>query len=279
MVALIDGDILVYRCGFAAEKTFYAVETEYVDGTYWEKYDAHKDIPKDTPKTSIWSRRTVEPVENALQATKATIDHILSKVGATSYEIFLSGKRSFREKLAFSRPYKGNRDTATKPTHYTAIREYLLGLGARIPGDDLEADDALGIRLGELGDSGIIVSIDKDLLQIPGRHFNWVSGDYLTVSARDGHLALGCQILSGDPTDNVPGLEGIGSAKASKLLQDVTSPRDMLDRIRVIYLDHFGGDLSLAERKFQESGDLVYILRSKDDSFSKYLRKYSDAAT
>jgi hypothetical protein len=272
-VALIDGDILVYRCGFAAEKTHYLV---YGPESEIRTYEAHKDIPKDIPKEHIWSRKEVEPVENALQAVNTTLDAILRNTNADAYEIFLSGKRSFREQLAFTKLYKGNRDGQSKPVHYTAIREFLLkSRGAVIPDGDLEADDAIGIRLGELGNSGLAVSIDKDLLQIPGRHYNWVSGEYTTVSARDGHLQLGSQVLSGDPTDNVPGLEGIGPVKARKLLEDCSGPREMLDRIRNVYLDHCGRDLGTADRRFQESLGLVYILRSKGDSSTDYLRKYS----
>ena len=119
------------------------------------------------------------------------------------------------------------------------------------------------------------MSIDKDLLQIPGRHYNWVSGEHVTVSARDGHLALGRQILSGDPTDNVPGLKGVGPVKAAKYLDNASGPRDMLDRIRTIYLDHFGGDLDGSDRAFRETGRLVYILRHEGDSFDQYLDKYA----
>jgi DNA polymerase I len=274
LTALIDGDILVYRCGFAAEKTHYCT----TDKATYQLFDAHKDIPKDTPKHHIWSRKEVEPVENALAGVDASIEYILRNTGATDYEIYLSGKRSFREEIAVTRPYKGNRDGIAKPVHYTAIRGHLVSRhGARVSDGDLEADDFLGIRLTALGSSGVCVSIDKDLLQIPGRHYNWVTGEHELVDARGGHLALGYQIISGDPTDNVPGLAGFGEAKARKVLTGCPNPQDMLDRIRTLYLDQFRGDVQASKRYFEEQGSLVYILKTPDDSFKKYLEKYSNA--
>lgn len=270
-VALIDGDILVYRCGFAAEKTKYLVQSgEFVDGIY----EAHKDIPKDVAKDRIWKRKEVEPVENALNACKATIEFILEKLGTDKYEIYLSGKGSFREKLAVTAPYKGNRETQEKPVHYRAIRDYLekqWGAVAEPGYEGLEADDRLGIRSRALGDGGVVVSIDKDLLQLSGRHYNWVQDIHISVSPREGAINLGCQILSGDPTDNVGGLPGIGPIKAQKLLSGVTDPRSMVARIREMYSDIFQ---SLGQDRFLECGNLVYILRSEDDSFEKWLSKY-----
>lgn len=271
--ALIDGDILVYRCGFAVQKTEYAaISGEFVEGIW----DAHKDVPKEFKDSNrVWKRTTVEPVENALQATKATLEGILEKLQPDNFEIYLSGKRSFREKLAVTAPYKGNRDLQEKPKHYNAIRDYLCSSWGASAGHerDFEADDLLGIRLTVLGRDGVCVSIDKDLLQIPGRHFNWVTGEYRDVSGKDGHLSLGVQILSGDRTDNVPGLTGIGEVKARKLLEHTVDPKDMLHRVRTAYRDGHQSP-EVGDRRFNETGNLVYVLRSLDDSFDNYVRKY-----
>lgn len=275
--ALIDGDILVYRCGFAVQKTEYAaISGEFVEGIW----DAHKNVPQEFKDSNrVWKRTTVEPVENALQATKAALEGILEKLQPDNYEIYLSGRRSFREKLAVTLPYKGNRELQEKPKHYNAIRDYLCGswgastyLG-NYRDEEFEADDILGIRLTVLGGDGICVSIDKDLLQIPGRHYNWVMDQHLTVSPKDGSLSLGVQILAGDRTDNVPGLAGIGEAKARKLLAGSSNPRDMFARIRQAYGDHYKSD-GTGEVRFRETGNLVYVLRSPDDSFDNYVRKY-----
>ena len=267
MIALIDGDVLVYRCAFAAEKTKYLVSHSTIDHAeqWYYLYDAYKDIPKGTPKDAVWSRKEVEPEEQAIAATRATLQSILNKLGTDKYELYLSGEKSFREELAVSRKYKGNRDAQVRPVHYSAVRSSLLSdFSGRVCEGGLEADDMLGTRATSLGDSSVIVSIDKDLLQIPGKHFNWVSGDdVVTIGTRDAFLNLGCQILSGDPTDNVQGLPGIGPVKARKLLESSSGTSDMLARIRGAYHNHpvFGGDRGAAEYSLCETTSLVYILR------------------
>lgn len=269
MIALLDGDILAYRCAFAAEKTKYLTyESHGVN-----LYDAHKDIPKGTPKECVWQRKEVEPEEFAVEATRATLQSILTKLGTNDYELYLSGAESFRERIAVTKKYKGNRDGLARPVHYEAVRAVLTQMGGIVCGEGLEADDLLGIRATELGDDSVIVSIDKDLLQIPGRHYNWVSDKHVTVGLRGGSLSLGCQILSGDPTDNVPGLPGIGQVKAEARLKDCSSNRDMLTRIREDYLAYAGGDQDSADRYLTEQGSLVYILRRYEDSFTKWMEK------
>jgi 5'-3' exonuclease len=269
-IALIDGDILCYRCAFAAEKTKYLV----YDGLSGYMYDAYKDIPKNTPKEYIWSRKEVEPEELAVVATQATLDSILQKLGTDQYEIYLSGPISFRERVATTAKYKGNREGAQRPVHFGAVRSALLSMGATVCSDELEADDLLGIRATSLGDGCVIVSIDKDLLQIPGRHFNWVSGEDRFVDRRDGTLSLGCQLLSGDPTDNVPGLAGIGETKARKLLEGSSSTSEVLARVREAYKAQCGDNW---ESYLMEQGQLVYILRDYKDSFFNWYKKHTNA--
>jgi hypothetical protein len=277
MIALIDGDILAYRCAFAAEKTKYLV-TRF-EGEMWGPFDSYKDMKAYLAGQlfdyTIWSRKEVEPEEFAVQATQATLKSILNKLGTDTYELYLSGSHSFREGIATTRKYKGNRDGVAKPVHYSAVRECLLSEAGIVCEDGLEADDMLGIRATTLGSECVIVSIDKDLLQIPGRHFNWVSDQYTQVDLRRGSMALGCQILSGDPTDNVPGLEGIGNTKAAKLLEEATDIQSMCSRIWNAYLDRHHGDERSARQYLLEQGSLVYILRAKDDSFEKWYNKYA----
>jgi 5'-3' exonuclease len=275
MVALIDGDIVVYRCGFAAEKTKYLVESE---GVF-----THALSAKDAKEKggTVWSRKELEPVEVCLQAVNATIDSILRKLEEYYEkpfvpEIYISEGSSFREQIAKTRKYKGNRDGQQRPTHYSAIRESLVReFGACLTTDGLEADDLLGIRSTSLGDTSVIVSIDKDLLQIPGQHYNWVSDTHRSVSKSEGDIKLGSQLLSGDPTDNIPGLPGMGETKAARVLQGVSSKNDLIARVKGIYSNT---DTSLLpkgadpKKYFLEMGNLVYILRKEGDSFGDWLR-------
>jgi DNA polymerase-1 len=67
----------------------------------------------------------------------------------------------------------------------------------------------------------VIAAIDKDLLTIPGRHFNWrkESQAITEVDEAAANYNFMHQTLCGDRTDGYPGLPGCGPVKASKILE------------------------------------------------------------
>ena len=87
MLAAIDGDIIRYSVGFAAEG---------------------------------------EPVSYCLHSVKLLLNSIISATKADEYVVYLTGKGNFREEVAVTLPYKGNRDVSHKPDHFDAISEYLI---------------------------------------------------------------------------------------------------------------------------------------------------------
>lgn len=258
---LIDGDIIVYRCGFAAEKTKYLVEKNKSDsdGEYldWMHFDSAKEAKEYLGDASgvIWSRKELEPIENCLHILKSYVDDI---VEGTEYEIYLSGDSNFRYSKAFTKPYKGNR--SSKPTHYNDIRDYLVDkYGANIT-TGIEADDALGLRSTSLGSGfGCIVSTDKDLRQIAGWHFDPVKDELSWTSNREGDFNFYTQLLAGDAVDNVPGLDGIGKERATKILQGSASSKELYERARSTYQDRIGDGW---ERYMKEQADLLWIQRT-----------------
>ena len=63
------------------------------------------------------------------------------------------------------------------------MNEYLVKEYKAEVCDGQEADDALGINQT---DQTIICTIDKDLLMIPGQHYNFVKEEFKTVTYLDG---------------------------------------------------------------------------------------------
>lgn len=153
MIALIDGDVLTYSCGFAAQKNSHKVvikgEEEYgwqAAFTYKKQLNEWLEFKKLTKDDVIVTTELiVEPVENALHLVKKTINSILEETGATEYIVFLTGKDNFREKIATIAPYKGNRDPTHKPHWYQDIRTYLIRQYNANIIDGQEADDAISI--------------------------------------------------------------------------------------------------------------------------------------
>jgi hypothetical protein len=280
---LIDGDIFRYRCAWAAERMQYLGELINANGhREYRSFDSKKEAESYGERTTkgvagasyiLWSRRELQPVENCLQIVRASLENALTaikdKYGEVEYSIWLSGKKNFRDLVAVSKPYKGNRDAVPKPTYYMDVAEYLVEHWGATYTDGIEADDALGIaamEAKEVGKEFIIVSNDKDLHQIPGLHYDWIKKEFYSISPKEAKTQLFTQILSGDSTDNVPGLEGIGPAKAAQILEGAQSPNEMVDRVVEAYKMH--GPISWYSYLIEQAR-LVYILKKKMDVGAK----------
>ena len=214
MKALIDGDILVYRIGFASEE-----ETE-----------------------SIAMARCSEFIE----------DLILFN-GFGEYQGYLTGKTNFRNEIAVTAPYKGNRKSA-KPKHYQLLRDYMESAWDFTMIEDQEADDAIGIAAYEMEvGEYCICSIDKDLDMLRGDHYNFVKDERYFITEEEGIKNFYKQLLMGDRVDNIIGIKGIGTVKAERLLKECKNENEMYLAI----LEAYDGN---AERVL-ENGRLLWIRR------------------
>lgn len=264
-VALLDGDSLVYRCGFAVEKTFYGL-----DGPHgFEEFDSAKAAKEaaagwDWLDPVIWTRKEVEPLDHCLATVRNSLEKTRETLGAKVMNVYIAGKDNFRERLWDG--YKANRLMLTKPKYYLEIREYLQkNWGARII-DGIESDDAIAIQHMEFSANkmdSVIVTQDKDLNQIPGRHYNWVTGEEFNVSPEQGIRFFYSQLLAGDATDNLKGIPGIGTAKAKAIIEGCKTPRDLAQASLEAYQRHFG---HTADGEVDLAASLTWILRKPNES-------------
>ncbi len=196
----------------------------------------------------------------ALHRLDSSIDLILETLNTREYECILSptDRSNYRYKLYPD--YKANR-TAPKPNHYYTLRDHLITAHNATIAIGEEADDLLGITqcatLKE--DSTIIVSIDKDLNQIPGNHFQFVKGEQYYVSPIMGTRWFYKQLLIGDTADNLRGITGLGPVKAGRFLDDVEDEREMYQITLELYISEYGAD---AESKLLNNGQLFWIRRT-----------------
>lgn len=259
---LIDGDIVVYRSAFSAEKTLYLVEGSIAQ---YDKYDNYKEAKAATENRDaiIWSRKKIDPLDFALAVVDNTMRHLCDKYPNLERTVYLSaGVGNYRDLIATYAKYKGNRDAISKPVYFDDVQGYLKKKFKAETTTGQEADDALGIAATNTP-SGVICSIDKDLLQIPGKHYNWVTGEEKEISVRDGALNFWTQVIAGDYSDNVPGLAGFGEGKARKALVEASSDATAWRIVLELYGTKYGKEEGL--RRAVETARLVHIRRKEGE--------------
>lgn len=202
--------------------------------------------------------QVVEPAANAIQIVKQYLSQIENRCGCKP-TIILSGKENFRNDIATIKPYKGNRPDR-KPQHFGAITEWLLANGALVS-DGIEADDLLAINQTE---DSVICSVDKDLLQVPGWHYNFVNDEFIFIDEVQAVYNLCVQIMAGDSTDNIQGIPKMGVKKAEKVLEGEDEPNMFILRAAEAYEAYYGEGWP---HYFNENAALVYLLRYAGDKW------------
>lgn len=199
MRAGIDGDIVAYRVGFSCQIKGELVETEEV----------------------------------AYARVDELMRRILHETSADDYMAFLSGGSNYR--LQYNPEYKANRDPNNKPILLPQIRQYLVDAWNATICEGYEADDALGIMQCTSEIDTVICSIDKDLHQIPGLHYNFVKQEFSEVSQWEGLQFFYKQLLIGDTVDNIFGVYGIGPKKADRIINACIDEAEMYDQVLFLY--------------------------------------------
>jgi len=283
----IDGDMILYNSAFAAQHMWYNV---YPKG-WAEKKDrliercesskAMKEFVKGLGKKEedfdiVPELEVKEPFKAKLIADQ-TIAKIFRRTGATEAVFLLSDSKNFRHELAVTQPYK-DRDK-TKPHHYELVKEYLVANYGAVVVKDLEADDAIGILSEHCGEADVpfvLSSYDKDLNQIPGLHYDFNKDILYNVTEWDSILFFFTQVLTGDSTDSIPGLPGVGKVRAEKLLTPCKTYDEMLEVVKHAYMNHTIGTkknkdirpmfdkAAEALQYLNEQANLVYIRRDRN---------------
>jgi hypothetical protein len=189
------------------------------------------------------------------------------------YMGFLQGNGNFRTQVqARGILYKGNRAKNVKPFWFQNIRTLLLDIYKFQLVDNMETDDALSILQNRITSSTIIGSVDKDLYQIQGTHYNINKREVTVSSSVEALKCLALQILTGDATDNIFGLKGVGPVKAEKVLSGY-QPDSWLAATQLEYVHWYKKtypmndsilNTLLAAKHYASTFELVYLLREAD---------------
>ena len=220
-----------------------------------------------------------EKLEWAIEGVHERMNRIFTETGTNKYIAFLTGSDCFRYNIATTRPYKGKR-SKDKPKWMYVLRELLKAEYGAITLKGLEADDAVAYFSYR---NTIICSPDKDVLkQCAGTHYNYQmvpdkdkngnkipgmasSKGFITVSEQDAMRFLYEQMLTGDLTDNIEGIEKVGEVKANALIDKwvLGSTTSIEKDILGEYIEKYGKVNGLT--RFGEMFRLVYMLKTEED--------------
>ena len=183
----------------------------------------------------------------------------------------------FRYEFAKTKPYKGTRKNP-KPFHFNNILIYLLAnYQTEVAMYGMEADDLIcreQFTALKHGGSTTICSRDKDLRICPGLHFSWECGKQSSVGPyetdrfgsleiiNDKFIGFGLmffyyQMLTGDAADNIPGLPGVGHAKAFNLLRDCENEEQLFKLVKQEYISN--KKLDNPKDYFLEQANLLWM--------------------
>ena len=197
MKALIDADILIYEAASICETSI-----------PWPHGD-DGDV--------LWTRHA--HMDEAWVRLNDSIETLKDKVGADEVVLCVTHPKNWR--FDFYADYKSNRKSGVKPMLVPLLRDRIAEDPRGYRRDFLEGDDIMGILATKPGAGDtIMVTIDKDLKTIPGRHFNFRQDAFFEVTEAEANQFHLLQTLMGDQTDGYPGCRGIGEKKAYNLLPD-----------------------------------------------------------
>ena len=234
---VIDGDIFLWECCLAAEESF-----DWGDDLWTLHADAHE-------------------VRLRLDIAFANLKE---KMNAHSMAIALSSSSNWRKDVLST--YKAHRKKTRKPVVFHAMKEYVRETYKVFEINSLEADDVCGLlmsnRLWQTKFDKVIVTTDKDLLQIPGLHYNPNRPEegISEVSEEDGNYNFLFQALTGDAVDGYSGCPGVGPKTAARLLNTGATWDTVLKAYE---------DAGLDEEDALQQARVARILREQDYNHNK----------
>ena len=285
MRLLIDGDIIAYKAACAAESVSYSVRNRGSEDQIDRKKEGKETLIKQVGSKLI-KTRIIEGPHAAISNAKNKIRTILRNVEHEDFTLFLSSPKSEvnrRSKIAKRLPYKADRPG--KPENLLPVREYMLNNYDTVVAKKGEADDLLGIYQDQ---DTAIVSIDKDLLQIPGNHVHLDSyksiivSDPGTISLRrngskselsgTGFMWFCAQLLIGDRIDSIVGIPGCGPVECHRLLSTAKTEEEAWN----IVVKRYEREVKYGtpEQRYAglcEMARLAWIARSDDTLYSPFI--------
>lgn len=211
-----------------------------------------EQLQEEREPDGTWTWRLSE--EGAASEFCNRVDDLTRESGCGEATLCFGAAGNWR-KVHVSRDYKSNRDGKKKPLGYYGVQNALFLKYKTISLDWLEADDVIGIEATREGADVVVCSADKDMKQVPGRHYHPTAQEHSVVTHDEADAWHMIQTLAGDPTDGYSGCPGTGVKRAGELI--AATPRRGWWRAVV---EKFA-EVGMSEREALRQARLARILR------------------
>lgn len=180
-------------------------------------------------------------LEQCIEKCDDFISNINRYTKADYYIGYLTKGKCFRYNINPS--YKANRKYINMPKYLQEIKQHLQEKHNFIYQEGYEADDlVISFKDQNPQYECIIVSPDKDILNLEGRHFNPRKIKFHETSKDEALEYFWNDMLIGQPGDGIKGIPGIGKVKAKEIVNTGSSYRTTYKQHTIFeaYLEYFG---------------------------------------
>jgi len=234
-IIIVDADTIAFAACSVKEYTIEVLGEEF----------HNKEAMEEIRKKPSWDENTLTyrdiNIEEAILHAKGKMDLILDRIGgkAENTELHFTSGRNFRYDLLQEvfpedpdKWYKANRGKRKpRPVGLKEVKKGLKKYFKSMYHTKVEADDYVVMRKKQLKDKAILVCVDKDVYKncpdYGQPHWNYYEAPWLKnpikmrwmeTSEEEAMYNQYLQAITGDKSDNAPGLKGIGPKKAEQYI-------------------------------------------------------------
>lgn len=212
----------------------------------------------------------LESREDAIARADSMMEKLLTEqLQNWDYELYIGGEGNWRK--AIYPEYKANRKEKRVATWLQDVREHLVVNWKAQIINDIEVDDKCGIELTAGTEEDICVSLDKDLLTVPGCHYNFVKEKLQYVTQIQAWRNFYSQVITGDSSDNVPAFDGKFRNSVPQFIEKMLEPiQEMTEEYDMYaYALHIYCQDESQEDIFERNAKVLWIQKKEGDMWQR----------
>lgn len=245
---LIDADSIVHSACAVTHRTWYTLMDPLGHPALITSHKSElinfKTTLEDPDLYKLETEIEYDPINYTYHLIDTQLQSIITKFPKHEHIVFISDTSCNWRKM-LDKDYKAHRPELSYKDSLPLAYDYIKDKWKAVYEKCMEADDLLprygDIELDKQKDdpkrlSPIYCNIDKDLDQLPGKHYNYKTKETYVVTEREAYAKFLELLMCGDSADNIIGLKGIGPKKARLFIGENIDNPNIEDMIGFIYL-------------------------------------------